>query len=79
MLGNALEWVEDPARLYVTGQQEDRENRQFMSIDERVSRLLRGGSFYDAPVVLRCAFRTLYRPGSRDVTFGFRPARTLLN
>ena len=33
MLGNAVEWVEDPALLYVTGQTEDRENRQFMSID----------------------------------------------
>jgi formylglycine-generating enzyme required for sulfatase activity len=29
MLGNALEWVEDPAQLYVTGQRDDIENKTF--------------------------------------------------
>ena len=77
-LGNAMEWVEDPAQLYVTGEREDKENSKYISIDERISRLLRGGSFADRPFFVRCANRYRFRPGFRDNTFGFRPVRTLL-
>ncbi len=78
-LGNALEWVEDPGLLYVTGQKEDKENSKYMSIDERISRLLRGGSFVSRPDIVRCALRNNGRPGNRLSTNGFRPVRTLLN
>jgi formylglycine-generating enzyme required for sulfatase activity/tRNA A-37 threonylcarbamoyl transferase component Bud32 len=77
MLGNALEWVEDPAFLYARGQMEDIENLKLLLIDERTNLLLRGGSFYGTPVVLRSANRSIYRPGNRNYSFGFRPARTL--
>ena len=79
MLGNAMEWVEDPAVLYVTGQKDDIENRKLLLIDERISRLLRGGSFLVQPVFLRSALRFNVRPGNRIVTVGFRPVRTLLH
>lgn len=76
-LGNATEWVEDPALLYVTGQTEDIENAKLLLIDERMSRLLRGGSCDVRPVDLRCAYRNSSRPGNRSNTGGFRPVRTL--
>jgi formylglycine-generating enzyme required for sulfatase activity/tRNA A-37 threonylcarbamoyl transferase component Bud32 len=76
MLGNALEWCEDPALLYVTGQRDDIENKKLRLINERMSRLLRGGSFFDSPVNLRCAPRNLYQPSLADNTDGFRPVRT---
>jgi formylglycine-generating enzyme required for sulfatase activity len=78
-LGNVMEWVEDPALLYVTSQREDIENSNYIIINERISRLLRGGSFFIQPVNLRSANRFNGRPGIRDFTFGFRPLRTLLN
>jgi formylglycine-generating enzyme required for sulfatase activity len=76
-LGNALEWVEDPALLYVTGQTEDIDNAKLLLIDGRSSRLLRSGSFYNSPIDLRCANRISARPGYRDLSSGFRPVRTL--
>lgn len=77
MLGNAMEWVEDPALLYVTDQIEDKENSKYILIDERMSRLLRGGSFVVQPILVRSALRNIYRPGNRFSTVGFRPTRTL--
>ena len=75
MLGNAFEWVEDPAQLYVTIQTEDIES-QLLLIDERMSRLLRGSSFSNRPVNLRCAYRDFIRP-DLSLFDGFRPVRTL--
>ena len=79
MLGNALEWVGDPAQLYVTGQRNDIENKSLLLINERVSRLLRGGSFNLTPVDLRCANRLDNRPSIVNNTSGFRPVRTSLD
>ena len=76
-LGNAFEWTEDPALLYVTSQKEDTENAKHLLIDERMSCLLRGGSFDNLPVILRCAYRVFIRPGNRSFSNGFRPLRTL--
>ncbi len=42
MLGNALEWVEDPAKLYIKNQKDDIENKKFLLVDDRESRILRG-------------------------------------
>ena len=76
-LGNPMEWVEDPALSVASGQRDDTENSRFTSVDERTSRLLRGGSFFSQPVLVRSANRTNYRPGFRFISFGCRPARTL--
>jgi formylglycine-generating enzyme required for sulfatase activity len=78
MLGNAMEWTEDPAIASVIFQREDMENDKFLLIDERISRRLRGGTFYALPVDLRCAGRDGNRPGfRRSHDLGFRPTRTL--
>ncbi len=76
--GNAMEWVADPALVYVTGQTEDSENSRLLQVDERTSRVLRGGSLYNQPVDLRCAVRFVDRPGSLNASAsGLRPVRTL--
>ena len=77
MLGNVVEWVEDPARLYVTGQKEDVETIRTLVVTEQSPRALRGGSFVHRPVNLRSADRDSFRPGDRSSTYGFRPTRTL--
>jgi formylglycine-generating enzyme required for sulfatase activity/tRNA A-37 threonylcarbamoyl transferase component Bud32 len=77
ILGNAFEWCEDPALGYATGRKDDTENSKYLLVDERSSRLLRGGSFFAQPVNLRCANRSVDRPGYRVNTSGFRPTRTL--
>jgi formylglycine-generating enzyme required for sulfatase activity len=77
VLGNAAEWVEDPAFQESTGEIEDTENRAYLVIDERSSRIVRGGSYYDHPGDLRSANRNNDRPGRRTTAASFRPARTL--
>jgi formylglycine-generating enzyme required for sulfatase activity len=77
MLGNAVEWCEDPGLVYVHNLKDDAENSKYLLIDERMSRILRGGSLDFRPVGLRCADRNTYRPGFRTNDVGFRPARTL--
>ncbi len=77
-LGNANEWCEDPGTYYTTTQREDIGASNNALIDERLSRLLRGGAFDFQPVIVRCANRfSGVRPGSRSSAFGFRPLRTL--
>ena len=76
-LGNALEWTEDPAVGYAIFQREDMEKGQFSLLDERMSRLLRGGSFGHLPILVRSAGRDFHRPGTRFYYGGFRPTRTL--
>jgi formylglycine-generating enzyme required for sulfatase activity len=38
--------------------------------------VLRGGTYYDPPDLLRSAYRNCIQPGNRYATIGFRPART---
>ncbi|QDU19995.1 protein kinase domain-containing protein [Urbifossiella limnaea] len=78
-LGNALEWCEDPGLGYATGVLEDRENAQYLEINERSNRILRGGSFNLTPAGLRCAHRIIYRPTTGLSTNGFRLFRTLID
>ena len=74
MLGNVWEWVADCAnsgyrnapgdgRAWLTGQCQ--------------SRVMRGGSWYDAPRVIRSANRTWQKARTRSALVGFRVARTL--
>ncbi|MFM8272169.1 MAG: formylglycine-generating enzyme family protein, partial [Gemmata sp.] len=76
-LGNAFEWVEDPWLPDVAITREDNGNEMITRIDERVSHIIRGGSFLSLPMSLRSAFRSYLRPGDRVTAFGFRPARTV--
>jgi formylglycine-generating enzyme required for sulfatase activity len=78
VLGNALEWCEDPAALYAPGSPErpnvDKEDNR--GIQDSLSRLLRGGAFSNLPRVVRSADRDGLRPATRFGDAGLRPART---
>jgi formylglycine-generating enzyme required for sulfatase activity len=77
--GNVLEWCLDRglsgSEAPADGVREDR-----LAPEDRAAgqyrRGLRSSSFYDAPVVLRSARRTLREPASRDNPVGMRLART---
>jgi formylglycine-generating enzyme required for sulfatase activity len=78
MLGNAIEWVQDPIYAYpAPGGGKAVEDREFMAGITGRNRVLRGGGYGHSPLLLRCAFRSAYPPGYKDdFTVGFRPART---
>lgn len=75
MLGNALEWCHDPVLLYASG-----DDKEFAMDEKDVSntssRAVRGGSFYNLAVVVRCGLRYKYAPADHFFNVGFRPART---
>jgi len=79
VLGNVYQWCQTRNLLYPKGENpegyKDNEDSLYV-IDERSGRVLRGGSFdFHAPLV-RCAFRSVNRPGLRYLGVGLRPART---
>lgn len=67
LAGNVLEWCQDWYSKYPDQQQTDP-----LGPDTGESRVLRGGSFYDGPEGLRCAYRYGYAPGGRYGYVGFR-------
>ena len=73
MLGNVLEWCEDPWHGNYTDAPSDGG-----VWEERGGplRVLRGGSWFHFPGDVRCAFRSHYSPQSRHYSIGFRLART---
>jgi formylglycine-generating enzyme required for sulfatase activity/tRNA A-37 threonylcarbamoyl transferase component Bud32 len=81
LYGNALEWVLDPALLYRwpgrgAGKEDKLPIQDFEYIKDEQSRLLRGGSFSHATLIVRSAFRLTLRPSLVIVPVGFRVART---
>jgi formylglycine-generating enzyme required for sulfatase activity len=76
-LGNAMEWVEDPAFVYDLSAITDRENTKYLLVNQQTYRLMRGNSSFDQPVFLRCAFRFNSWPANSNESVGFRPSRTL--
>ena len=78
MLGNVHEWCQGQYERYELEKEGpiiDVINRSEY-INEKYTRLLRGGSFYFLPGGLRSAYRYWCRPSFRDTFSGFRPART---
>ena len=89
MLGNVVEWVQDPSerpfeqlrfiaeRPINTTDDIDihllRLENAFLSFKPRI---LRGGSFNDRPAEVRSAFRGGDAPANRSDIYGFRPSRT---
>ena len=72
MIGNALEWCADYYAPYPPGDEVDPTGPA--QGDEKLSRVLRGGSwFYTAPFC-RAAYRAKNAPGARYFDFGFRVA-----
>jgi formylglycine-generating enzyme required for sulfatase activity len=78
VLGNALEWCQDPSSSYPNAlcnlAIEDKEDIRY--IGDRLSRVLRGGAFTYPPWGVRSANRLRIAPGIRSIYVGFRPART---
>jgi serine/threonine protein kinase/formylglycine-generating enzyme required for sulfatase activity len=79
MHGNAWEWVQYVDKRYGKGEggkaTEDIED--IRDINNKDSRVLRGGSFNTEASNVRSATRINSGPTTRFGTFGFRPARTL--
>lgn len=73
-LGNAWEWVEDDHHPGYEGAPED--GRAWVDEPRSAHRILRGGSWADAPRVIRAATRLKDHPGPRIGNVGFRLART---
>ena len=73
MLGNVWEWVEDSYHKNYQGAPVDGSAWQ----DKGKKRVLRGGSWYDAPQFVRAAGRDKAVPASRYDNIGFRVARLL--
>ncbi len=80
MLGNALEWCHDPVLYYPTPKGEnpfaDVEYKEKEVLD-KMSRVLRGGSFNYRPANVRSSNRNGNLPSVRINYVGFRAARTL--
>ncbi len=73
MAGNVWQWVEDCKGDYKDAPTDGSAN----TTKGCSSRVLRGGSWYDYPQLLRAAYRSDYFPVDRYYDIGFRVARTL--
>jgi formylglycine-generating enzyme required for sulfatase activity len=74
MHGNVFTWTQDPAFLYPSGRVEDKED--IRPIEDRISRVFRGGSFSALAPYVRSALRSFLRPAFRNNIVGVRPCRT---
>ncbi len=74
MHGNVWEWCEDNWHPDYQGAPND---GSVWPGGDTPLRVLRGGSWFLLPQILRSAFRDRYHPGSRNLNIGFRVARTL--
>jgi formylglycine-generating enzyme required for sulfatase activity len=72
MHGNVWEWVQDWVAEYKSEAQTDPIYAQGGSL-----RVFRGGSWINSAGPLRAAYRLRHEPGLRNLSLGFRPARTL--
>jgi formylglycine-generating enzyme required for sulfatase activity len=82
MHGNVWNWCQDRFEDYPDPKRyeaiEDIEYKEdFVSILSGTHRVLRGGSFVLQASLVRCASRDGIAPAYRNLTVGFRPARTL--
>ncbi len=73
MLGNVWEWVED---CYTTLPASAPTDGRAILTDGCTERLLRGGSWYNSPWLVRSAFRYYGSGGVRSRSVGFRVARS---
>jgi formylglycine-generating enzyme required for sulfatase activity len=79
MLGNCVEWVQNPFYLYQNLKPPQRA-QDFDDLPELPARpimLLRGGGYRNHSMFIRCAFRLRYEAADRNVASGFRIARTV--
>jgi formylglycine-generating enzyme required for sulfatase activity len=76
MHGNVWQWVEDAWHMDYGGEP-PADGSEWREGADPVRRVVRGGSWYHPPQVLRSASRLWYSTGSRDDSLGFRVGRTL--
>ncbi len=76
MHGNVREWVQDCYEGSYEGAPSDGSARESGAGDGYCERVFRGGSWDDSPWFLRSALRYGKPPSYRDVTYGFRVARS---
>jgi formylglycine-generating enzyme required for sulfatase activity len=77
MQGNVWNWCQDRFKPY---RQEDAavdDKEEVLTINSEEPRVVRGGSFVNAPSHVRSAFRGYQPPTDRFMSIGFRPARTI--
>src|SRR5262249_38763652 len=72
MLGNVHEWCQERYTSYQPGRAESLSD----DIIDGTPRLLRGGTFYCPPALVRSACRAALAPWKRFSDYGFRLART---
>jgi formylglycine-generating enzyme required for sulfatase activity len=77
MLGNASEWNQNPNSNYATNQLDDIEDAGFLVLQDRLTRAIRSGSFFNYANILRSGNRNFNGPSARTISDGFRVARTL--
>jgi len=75
MHGNVLEWVEDTRHDNYNGGPAD--GSAWLQGGDASYRVVRGGSWFFSPQLLRAARRDWYTAGDRHYHLGFRVARTL--
>jgi formylglycine-generating enzyme required for sulfatase activity len=72
MLGNALEWCQSKSAAY----HDAVDLEELVDVNDKTTRVLRGGSFFTQGLTVRSADRYMYVPTVRPTNVGFRPART---
>src|SRR5262249_33305190 len=76
MHGNVWPWVQDEFAPHPQQAGLVKDKEDLRDIEDRYSRVLRGGSFFVLPLVVRSAYRFYYRPDLRIYSVGLRVART---
>jgi formylglycine-generating enzyme required for sulfatase activity len=76
--GNVWTWCQERYRNYTLGKDEKRidDKEDSLFVNDKESRVLRGGSFFYPAGNLRSAYRFFYTPAARSNNVGLRPART---
>jgi serine/threonine protein kinase/formylglycine-generating enzyme required for sulfatase activity len=80
-LGNAAEWCQESSYSVdeFSGVITEPPQAEFVSNEEPWGRLIRGGSIYSTPPLMRAAERMAIRADTMMISIGFRVARTLVN
>ena len=78
MLGNVWECCQDHYTTFGTEIKKHSDDNIIISqeYNERSPRVLRGGSFFAQPSLVRSAYSYACPPAFRSTDYGFRPART---